>query len=296
MRSTVTERDLEIASWLGRHGMATAVQVMRRFGLQRSKAYQRLSVLVEHGLLRCEPGVRSARIYLATPAALRAVDLDLPAARVAPATAAHTLAVVDAAIVSEMRSTQFVATERELRRLDRRDASRFRLGVGEDPGLWPDLVVVDRVSDALHAVEVELTQKKFDRIAEKLYAYSVSSYETVTYRCATAGIARAVERSGVRAGLGERLRVERISRDSEAPSVVDDAAELLVVVRRERERAVSAERAAADAARQLDDQQRTIQAMLDDINAYLAADRAERAQIRRHWEQVLAGRTKVLGR
>jgi hypothetical protein len=97
-RSVVTGRDIEIAKWLGRHRLATAEQVMRRFEMHRAKTYARLGVLVQAGLVRFEPGVRSKRVYLATSAGLAATALRLPPGTVSPASFAHDIATVDVAI------------------------------------------------------------------------------------------------------------------------------------------------------------------------------------------------------
>lgn len=295
MRSKLTGRDLEIVTWLGRHRVATAEQVMRRFGLQRSKAYQRLGAMVEHGLVIHEQGVRTARVYIATPKGLAATGLDLPRGGVSPATAAHDLAVVDAAIPLEGSVVRVLLTEREIRRAARLGSTHFRIAARggahapDEGGMWPDLVVVDRLSGELHAVEVELTLKKRDRIADKLRAYSDSTYRTVTYQCATAGIFRAVSQAGARTSIGPRLRIEHIG-DIDAPAGVECAEleRLLGAVRQERERAHEQSRRADEATRQLDKERRTGMAMLHDIDRFLNADRAGQRMTRERWTAIVA--------
>lgn len=46
-----TDRDAKFVSWLARIGAASAEHVMARFGMGRSWAYARLSLLVRDGLL-----------------------------------------------------------------------------------------------------------------------------------------------------------------------------------------------------------------------------------------------------
>ncbi len=67
-----TRRDAEIVDWIGRIGAASAEHVMRRFGMSRSTAYERLNSLTKDGLLE-HHGVLFARpgMYTATSAGLR---------------------------------------------------------------------------------------------------------------------------------------------------------------------------------------------------------------------------------
>jgi DNA-binding Lrp family transcriptional regulator len=48
----LTERDLEIVSWLDRLGGGSVEQIRRRFGLGRTQGYRRLQVLEDFGLVR----------------------------------------------------------------------------------------------------------------------------------------------------------------------------------------------------------------------------------------------------
>ncbi|MCW2921599.1 MAG: hypothetical protein JWL76_1473 [Thermoleophilia bacterium] len=291
-RAGVTERDLEIARWLGRHRLATAEQVIRRFEIQRSKAYQRLAVLVDHGLVRHDEGVRSARIYLATPQGLTATGLDLPRARVSPATAAHDLAVVDAAIGLEQSTMQLLLTEREIRRIDQRGDARFRIAAVGAPdtadarGMWPDLVTYDRINERLHAFEVELSLKKYERLVDKLGAYARSTYATVTYICGADAIARSIAKAGARAGMADRLTIETLAQAMSNSRPVGELDRLLEVVRQERERAKDLEQRLADALEQAQRERCAGFGLIEEIARYLAADRAEQRATRERWRHM----------
>ena len=245
--TAVTDRDIEIVRWLGRHRLATAEQVMRRFEMQRSKAYQRLAVLVAAGLVRHEPGVRSPRVYLATSAGLAGAKLDLPRATVSAASFAHDVALVDVAIPLE-RAGHNVCSEREIRRHTSDDGSNpFQLrllGSGSDArGAWPDLALVDHCARTITAIEVELTLKKAERLAGKLTAYVASNYARVIYLCDKEPVAQAVRAQAARVGMAPRVEVKplstdlarelfshgRVAQEESAPETSDDrAAQLLL--------------------------------------------------------------------
>lgn len=194
-RGILTERDLEVLRWLGRHRLATAEQVARRFGMERAKAYRRLRILADGQLVRYEPGIRSRRVYLATRIGLRTVNLTLPPATVSAASFAHDIAVVEVAIDLENRVGCDVISERELReegatytlRPDHNDLTRHRRG------RWPDLVIEGYPNlDSRVAIEVELTRKKQQRVLDKLLAYLGSQYTGVMYLTPTEEAARRI--------------------------------------------------------------------------------------------------------
>lgn len=288
-RVLVTDRDIEIVRWLGRHRLATADQVMRRFGLQRSKAYLRLSVLVDNDLVRHETGIRSARVYLATKLGLAAAGLDMPGGTVSASSFAHDLAVIDVAIPIEQTPGLRVLTERELRRSGSIDTNRFKLrslGFGEGArGYWPDLVMIDPARQTTTAVEVELTLKKAARIQRKIRAYAMSQYDHVRYICTNRGIAIAVRREVARFGLKDTVAIETLKSAKStnpacAESVVSDLQFELDAERRQSaaaKQAIKAAEAKAESAHQA-----TIH-VIDEIAEYLRADRPVQRQIRDRW-------------
>ena len=64
-----TMRDLELLAFLGRHRLATAEQLQRRFSLTESKAYARLRGLRARRLIRHERDVPGPGIFLPPAAA-----------------------------------------------------------------------------------------------------------------------------------------------------------------------------------------------------------------------------------
>ena len=286
----IRERDEEIVRWLGRHRLATAEQVMRRYGMHRAKAYARLGVLAEAGLVRHEPGIRSARVYLATRAGLRRTGMNLPAGTVSAASFAHDLAVVDVGIVLEQHYKDAVLTEREIRASER--ASEYQLREPVSRGaMWPDLVID---LPQRHAVEIELTLKSRDRLAAKLRAYDRSTYAAVTYFTSDRAIAAALREVGARTGLGDRLRIERIPDVSETrrDEPQSERTEATAPVEEEsRALAAKLERANADLSardQEINKLASIKQMLINELLSYLDAGHRQRAEIRRRWEQQLA--------
>jgi hypothetical protein len=302
VRGRVTERDLEIVRWLGRHRLATAEQVRRRFGLQRAKVYRRLELLVTAGLVRYEPGVRSRRVYLARPAGLRAVGLDLPGATVSAASFAHDIAVLDVAIAFEAHPRWRVLTEREIRALDRDAAvhSRYALRARPhdgtpDPGRWPDLVLEDIATGTRHAVEIELTRKTRARVRQKLRDYYGSEYKRVIYLVPNRPLEAFLRGEISRMGVGDRIRVDPIDRVTGADPPIDaadaarDSLEQLRTANDALRRRVDVhQRHAEDHAQRLAAAEETYGAMVEAIRSYLAADRAQRVYTREAWRHWLA--------
>ncbi|MDA0183641.1 hypothetical protein OJ997_25255 [Solirubrobacter phytolaccae] len=187
----ITERDIEILGWLGRVRLARVEQVQWRFGMARSKAYRRLQVLWEAGLVGHESNVPGPGVYLATRAGLQWAELSLASATVSLATLKHDLAMTD--VVAELErdgKLLKVWTEREMRAEHARpDGRRFAPRVHE-PGRTrsgnhlPD-IVVDLADDCWVAIEVERTAKRAERTRAILQGYynaaGVSNLGRVVY-------------------------------------------------------------------------------------------------------------------
>ncbi len=176
-RIRITDRDVEVLRWIGRHRVATAEQVRRRFfGAWPSRAYGRLSGLVERGLLRRDFWRdKEPAVYVATDAGLRLAGLRLSPARLDYSRVPHDLLVVDLSerLLSENPGASWV-TEREVRS----DLTRAALQKGSgrmlpDPhrGRIPDGILV--LPDGRRAgLEVELSPKPTVSYAAILSKYA----------------------------------------------------------------------------------------------------------------------------
>jgi len=211
-----TLRDLELLAFLGRHRLATAEQLQRRFSLTESKAYARLRGLRARRLIRHERDVPGPGIFLATRAGLRLSDTDLAEATWSLATLRHDLAVADVAIELE-REGHWLFSERELRRA-------IAEGYGEDYRIecreagaartmrhLPDLAVNDPDGRRFTAVEVELTQKRSERTRSILAGYRSAreGLEGVLYVVPSESARRRIEGLGRKVGLDGHLQVIR---------------------------------------------------------------------------------------
>ena len=211
-----TMRDLELLAFLGRHRLATAAQLQRRFSLTESKAYARLRGLRARRLIRHERDVPGPGIFLATRAGLRLSDVDLAEASFSLATLRHDLAVADAAIELE-REGHWLFSERELRRA-------IAEGYGEDYRIecresgaartmrhLPDLAINDPDGRRWIAVEVELTQKRSERTRSILAGYRSprEGLQGVLYVVPSESARRRIEGLGRKVGLDGRLQVIR---------------------------------------------------------------------------------------
>ncbi len=138
----VTARDIEMLSWIGRHGMVTADQVAQHFFARAGgtvgtrAAYRRLRKLEEERLVRRDVTfARWPAVIRVTGPGARVAEIDVDPARLVWAEVRHSLALVD--LTEELLATNpgaTLVTEREIRAL------RFRGAGGEDqaPGLRAD--------------------------------------------------------------------------------------------------------------------------------------------------------------
>jgi hypothetical protein len=176
-RIRITDRDVEIIRWIGRHRVATAEQVRRRFfGRWPSRAYGRLAGLVERSLLKRDFWRdKEPAVYLATDAGLRLAGLRLSPARPDYSRIPHDLLVVDISerLLSENPGASWI-TEREVRS----DLTRAALQKGSgrmllDPrrGRIPDGILV--LPDGRRVgLEVELSPKPTVSYATILSKYA----------------------------------------------------------------------------------------------------------------------------
>jgi Replication-relaxation len=179
----VTERDVEVITWIGRYGMVTSAQVANRHfareggGTGSRAARNRLTRLESLGLIRRDiPFARHSGVLRLTPAGAELADAHIAPAGWVPAEIAHSLAVVDLMemLVAE-HSGATVTTEREIR------VSRGVTGRGRDlgsAGRIPDGELLMK-SGKVVAVELDLTPKPSPEIARIIRSYLRSEYDAV---------------------------------------------------------------------------------------------------------------------
>ncbi len=206
----VTDRDREILTWIGLHGIVTPDQVARHFFLRNNgevgkwAAYRRLGKMKELGLIQKDHVYwKHPQVIRLTSSGARFVDVGVGPARLVMTQVAHSLAVVD--LLEQLRAsvprTAELTTERELR-------IRRRLELAENPqlkgrGRIPDAEL--RWSGKRIAVELDLTPKRsfdFERI---LSAYLQEPFDQVWWY--------------VKPGVAERL--QGIVRQHKAANLVD---------------------------------------------------------------------------
>ncbi len=209
-----TARDREILSWLTRVGAAEAGHVMRRFGMGRSKAYERLARLTELGLVlhRRDPLGRRG-LYSASRQGLRACgQAGLGLARPRVAEDAHTRGLTAVLVELELALAGWdVLGERELRWLERDTRQLIgsaRLGaIGDDAVIHrPDAVLLSPAGRAV-AVELELTAKAQRRLVTICRGYARARHLHAVYYLAAPPAARALSRAVKDAQAQDRITV-----------------------------------------------------------------------------------------
>ena len=183
----LTDRDVEILGWIGRHGVVTPVQVARHFFSRNDgavglwAAYRRLRKLEEIGVVRQDRTFwRESNVLRLTGAGARLADVGVGPARLVLAEIRHTLAVVDlteALLASGPPGTTLI-TERELRIGRRRDLADGARKVGR--GRVPDAVLVEP-TDTQVAVELDITPKRSRDLDGILVAYLQERYSRILW-------------------------------------------------------------------------------------------------------------------
>lgn len=223
----ITKRDRGMVRFVGRTGIVTVEEVRLRFAeldeqggrrlMARSKAYDRLAVLVANGLLRHHREVPGHGVYVATARGLAFCELGLAPARVSLGGLRHELAV--ARVVAGLENSfpgLRVLTEREVRRhvhLTGDESYRpkvTRRGL-RDARHWPDLAIELTYDNEPWwiAVEVELTAKSAERTRAILDAYDNNNYSRpsrrllgVVYAVPDNAQAQRIQRHGHAAAFG----------------------------------------------------------------------------------------------
>jgi hypothetical protein len=209
-----TDRDAQIVRWIGRLGAASAGHLMRRFGMGRSVAYQRLNSLVCDGLLEHQ-AVLFARpgMYTASMAGLRWQGLErLGVFRLSPGGFEHAWQVAEVATALHLALPGWQAlSERELRAVEADSGELYasiQTGwIGGQPRLHrPDLVLVSPDARVV-SIEVELSVKSASRLAEICRGWARARHIDRVYYLAAPGAGRAVQRAARGASATERVCV-----------------------------------------------------------------------------------------
>lgn len=123
----VTPADVAVLQFLTRYRYATYAQIAGYVGREEATLRQRFRRLKRAGLVVGEnSGVTAKTVWLPTPLGVRFSGLDLPTPTVSPATATHTLGLVDLGMRFEAAG-ETVVTEREIRAADTRERPTARM-------------------------------------------------------------------------------------------------------------------------------------------------------------------------
>jgi protein involved in plasmid replication-relaxation len=184
----ITDRDVEILGWIGRHGVVTPGQVARHFfardggAVGERAAYRRLNKLEAMGLTREDRTFwREPNVLRLTSAGARLADIDVGPARLVLAEVRHTLAIVDlieALLAASPKDTE-VQTERELRVSRRRELTDGKRKVGR--GRVPDALFLHPKRHMTVAVELDITPKRTRDMENILIAYLQERYDRIIW-------------------------------------------------------------------------------------------------------------------
>jgi hypothetical protein len=183
----VTDRDIDILGWIGRHGLVTPAQVARHFftrddgDVGQWAAYRRLRKLEELGLIRQDRTFwREANVLRLTGAGARLADIDVGPARLVLAEVRHTLAVVDLveSLLASSPNGTAVRTERELRIDRRRELTSGTRTPGR--GRVPDALFIHPRGKKV-AIELDITPKRTRDLERILIAYLQERYDGIVW-------------------------------------------------------------------------------------------------------------------
>jgi hypothetical protein len=235
----LTDRDLELLTFLAEHRLALPTHVAALFGTSAGAATTRLNKLADAGLLKRQPPFPGEPgSYQITRTGLAQVGSRLPTPRVDVRAYDHDVGV--AWLWLAARSGTFgplreVISERRLRSLDGagdRDAEPLavRLGGfgphGREKLHYPDLVL--RANDGRRiALELELTPKSRTRLETIVSGYGADPrFDGVVYLVDRPAVARSVHAAARRVGLPDLVHVQRVrstvSRNASATAVATE--------------------------------------------------------------------------
>jgi hypothetical protein len=191
----LTDRDHEILTWIGRHGVVTPQQVGRRFFVSgggtvgQTAAYRRLGKLEDVGLVcRDSPFARHPGVLMLTSAGAGAVASKVAPARYVPRDVPRELAIVDLVeglLAANKGST--LRTGREIRSTRLHERTDGQRDVGR--GRAPDAELTLKNGDAV-AVEVSLFPRRLREYAVVLKGYRQERFSKVWWYVPAGDVAR----------------------------------------------------------------------------------------------------------
>lgn len=182
----LTDRDVEILTWIGRHGVVTPVQVARHFftrddgSVGQWAAYRRLRKLELLGLIREDRTFwREPNVLRLTGAGARLTDIEVGPARLVLAELRHSLGLVDLIdwLLQHSPKGTEVRTEREMRAERRRELTRGTRKIGR--GRVPDAVFIHRGKTV--AIELDITPKRARDLENILRAYIQERHDRIIW-------------------------------------------------------------------------------------------------------------------
>jgi hypothetical protein len=220
-RVRLTDRDRELLAFLADHRLVLAAHVQGLLGISASAAATRLRALAAGGF------VISRRIFHAQPAAhqitrhgLRAIGSPLPAPRIDLRCYQHDVDLAWLWLLARagrFGSMRQVLSERQMRSRDpSREGRDEPLGVrlggvgphGRDRLHYPDLMLITPQGRRI-GVELELSSKGQARREKILAGYGADArVDAVLYLVKDPGVARSIESSARRLGIGSRVHIQ----------------------------------------------------------------------------------------
>lgn len=221
----ITERDRQILAFAAEQRFVLGAHIASLLGISTPVASARLRALSESGYMTgAELFKEEPPHYRVMTRGLRAIGSDLSRSRpVDPSLYRHDAGLAWLTVAAERGAfgplTEIIS-ERRMRSVDRRGADRDQPfgvrvgGVGRDGRArlhYPDLVVV---TDTGHRVafELELTTKPPRSRERILSSYAADQrIDAVVYLVDTPARRRVMQESVRRMGIGDRVRVERVT-------------------------------------------------------------------------------------
>ena len=200
----VTDRDMKLVRWIGRHGAVQTAHLMARYGMGRTATYRRVHELVAYGLVRRHRVLyNDGGLLTATADGLRCAGLEpLKPARVSLAQLPHTIVSATLAAMLEPRLVDTtLLSDREHRAAETAAGQPIAsaiLGPPRDDRSRlhrPDFALVGADGENVIAIEVELTLKTKARLERILRGYLRNQNVSRIWYYAPTNIGEAVRRA-----------------------------------------------------------------------------------------------------
>ncbi len=215
----ITDRDLELARWVGRVGVARTTDLAARFDMGRTAAYRRVKELVDQGLverhriLHADDG-----LLMPTTRGLRAAGLESlrkPVVRLDQLEHAILVAQFIAHYEPRLRE-RVLLTERELIAAEAEAGNPIGSSIQRSHDGFPrfhrpDIVVGQKALQTdLVAIEIERSVKQKSRLDAILKGYLRNPNVAAVHYWATAPAAKAVQGAVKRVGVGELVTIHEL--------------------------------------------------------------------------------------